>query len=273
LYVVWRAGEWALNQVVYENKSFAIRDLDVQTDGVISIDQLRRWSGVKPGQNLLALDLARVKEHLEMVPLIRSASIERVLPGTLRIRVVERQPVAQVNAPRPRPGGEGIEVLVYHIDADGYVMVPLDPRQRAVPLSEAHAELPLISGLSASVLQPGRRIDLPALAAGLQLIREFDSSPLAGLTDLRRIDVGSPRVLAVTTGQASEIVFALENFERQLLRWHRIFEECRRYNRTIATLDLAVGENTPLRMQDASIAPLSVPPRKAQPSRTRKKNV
>ena len=58
---LYRAGDWALNRLVYENKAFAIQEIDVQTDGVISVDQLRRWAGVKPEENLLALDLARVQ--------------------------------------------------------------------------------------------------------------------------------------------------------------------------------------------------------------------
>ena len=104
LYLLWRAGEWALDKLVYENEAFAIQHIDVQTDGVIAPDQLRRWAGVKPGDNLLALDLARVKRNLELVPLVQSVSVERILPRTLRIRVTEREPVAQVNVPRPRSG-------------------------------------------------------------------------------------------------------------------------------------------------------------------------
>src|SRR6187455_3666578 len=95
-YVLWLAGAWALDKLVYENQAFAIQQIDVQTDGVISTDQLRRWAGVKADENLLALDLARVKRDLELVPLISSVSVERVLPRTLRIRVTEREGVAQV---------------------------------------------------------------------------------------------------------------------------------------------------------------------------------
>src|SRR5258708_18248161 len=100
LYLFWRTGEWALNHFVYENQSFSIQEIQVQTDGVIAIEQLRRWSGVKPGQNLLALDLARVKRDLELAPIVQSASAERVLPHTLNIRILEREPLAQVNRPR-----------------------------------------------------------------------------------------------------------------------------------------------------------------------------
>src|SRR4029450_889167 len=34
LYLIWRTGEWALNHFVYENKSFSIQEIQVQTDGV-----------------------------------------------------------------------------------------------------------------------------------------------------------------------------------------------------------------------------------------------
>ena len=49
LYLLWRTGEWALDKFVYENSTFAIQNVEVQTDGVIAPEQLRRWSGVKPG--------------------------------------------------------------------------------------------------------------------------------------------------------------------------------------------------------------------------------
>jgi cell division septal protein FtsQ len=75
LYVLWQASEWTLRLLLYENASFAIQQIEVVTDGVISPDQLRRWSGVRVGENLLALDLMRVKRELELMPAIQSASV------------------------------------------------------------------------------------------------------------------------------------------------------------------------------------------------------
>src|SRR2546430_5935167 len=49
LYLVWRAGNWALDQFVFKNDAFAIRGLDIRTDGSIPVEQLRKWAGVKPG--------------------------------------------------------------------------------------------------------------------------------------------------------------------------------------------------------------------------------
>lgn len=273
LYVLWRAGEWALDAFVYDNKAFAIQQVEIQTDGVISPDQLRRWSQVAPGQNLLALDLAKVKRHLELFAIIQSVSVERVLPGTLRIRVTEREPIAQINVPRPKRGSDGLEFVVYQVDAEGYIMQPLDPRQRAISLNETDDQLPIISGLNLSELQPGRRIDSTQLQAALKLIQAFESSPMAGLVDLKRVNMSSPLVLLVTTGQGSEVTFGLENFDAQLQRWLWVHQECLRYNRSIATLDLAVTDNTPLRMQEASVLPPPAPKNAKTPLRNRRKNV
>ncbi len=270
LYLFWRAGEWALDYFVYENPEFAIRHIDVQTDGVILPDQLRSWAGVKTGDNLLALDLATVKRNLELVPLIDSVSVERVLPHTLRIRVNEREPVAQVNVPTADASGK-INVTVFKLDADGYVMQPLDPRLSVMPLGQVRDQLPVIIGLNAYQLQLGRRVDSPQLQAALQLIGAFNSSPMAGLVDLQRIDVSAPEILVATTTQGSEITFSLEDFSRQLSRWREIYDAGQRMNKAIASLNLAVPDNIPARWMDGAV-PVSSP-RPAKPVRTPKNHV
>ena len=271
LYLFWRTGEWALNYFVYENPEFAIRHIDVQTDGVILPEQLRSWAGVKSGDNLLALDLATVKRNLELVPMIESVSVERVLPRTLRIRVNEREPVAQVNVPTTDASGK-IVVTVFKLDADGYVMQPLDPRLSVMPLAQVSDQLPVIIGLNAFQLQPGRRMDSPQLQAALQLVTAFNSSPMAGLVDLQRIDVSAPEVLVATTAQGSEISFGLDDFPRQLRRWREIYDVGQRMNKAIASLNLAVPNNIPARWMDGGGVPVSTP-RPVKPARTLKNNV
>jgi hypothetical protein len=263
LYLVYRAGEWTLNRLVYENQAFATVRVDVETDGAISVDELRRWAGVRPGMNLLALDLARVKRDLEMVPLVRSVSVERILPRTLRICVREREPIAQVNVPRLRPTG-GVAVAVYYLDADGWVMLPLGARQRSVPARLAPEALPVVAGISTGELQIGRRISAPQVQAALRLITAFEESPMAGLVGLRRVDVSAPEVLVVTTEQASEITFGLDDLARQMRRWHTIFELGQRTTNAIASLNLAVTNNIPLRWQEAGgVVPAVPKPAKA----------
>ena len=271
LYLLWRIGEWALNGLVYENQSFAIRHIEVQTDGIIPIDQLRRWARVKVNDNLLALDLARVKRDLELVPLIRSAAVERILPHTLKIRILEREPVAQVHAPGPRSSG-GIDWTTFQLDPDGYVMLPLQAHLRSTLATESVEPFPVISGINAAELQPGRRIEAGSLQAALQLIVAFEQSPMAGLVELKKIDISAAEVLLVTTSQGSEITFGLNHPERQLCRWREIFDRGQKIGRAIATLDLAVTNNLPARWLEASLVPAPAP-KSTKPLRTKKKHV
>jgi cell division protein FtsQ len=271
LYLLWRTGEWALDKFVYENSEFAVQHVEVKTDGMIAPDQLRRWSGVKLGDNLIALDLTAVKRNLELVSTIGSVSIERILPRTLKISVTERDPVAQVNIPRAGASG-GIAVAVFQLDADGYVMLPLDPRLCVVPLAQVSDQLPVIAGLNVYQLQPGHRVESPQVQAALELIGAFDHSPMAGLVDLRRINVSLPGVVVVTTGQGGEITFGLNNLEQQLRRWREIYDLGQRMNKAVASLNLAVSNNVPVRWMEAVAVP-SASPKTVNPAHTRRKNV
>jgi cell division protein FtsQ len=50
--------------------------------------------GAHAGTPILAVSPTRAKEQLEALPWVRSALIERRLPGTLHVRLVERKPLA-----------------------------------------------------------------------------------------------------------------------------------------------------------------------------------
>jgi len=272
LYLFWCVGEWTLDKFVYENAEFAIQRMDVQTDGIIAPDQLRSWSGVKPGANLIGLDLASVKRNLEFWPVIDTVSVERVLPRTLKIRVTERKPIAQVILTRGNGVG-GLVDSVFQLDATGVVMLPLDQRMSLNPLAQVNdGGMPVITRLNVAQLQPGHRVTQPQALAALQLISSFGHSPMAGLVDLRFIDVSASGVVVVTTGQGGEITFSQQNMEQQLRRWREIYDLAQSRNKVIVSLDLAVANNVPVRWMEAGAAPLAAP-KNPTPAPLRRKNV
>src|SRR5712671_4104732 len=174
LYLLWRAADWALDQFVFQNDTFAIHELDIQTDGSIPIEQLRKWAGVNPGDNLLALDLNRVKGDLELSPMIQSVAVERVLPRALKISVIEREPIAQVKMLQLLPGG-GVGLVSYYLDESGHVIQPTPARGN--PLAQSTDGLPVLSGVSTAELNPGRPVTSPRIGAALRLIAQFENSP------------------------------------------------------------------------------------------------
>ncbi len=268
---LWKGSELLLRKYAYENQSFAIRHLDIETDGVLSREQIQTWAGVRLDDNLLALNLARVKRDLELVPAIEAVAVERVLPSGLRIRVMEREPVARVVFPILRPGGQE-ERGTYLVDGRGCFMFPIERHQRASPALAGDEHLPVISGIPLGDVRPGRAVDSLQAAAALGFVRAFQRSSMLGQVDLREIDISQPGVLAVTTLQGSTIIFGLTDFERQLDRWRLVLEQARRQGKHIATLDLAVSNNSPLTWVDLGGVSLP-PPKPVKPSPYKRKHV
>lgn len=271
VFVIWLAGHWALNELLYDNPAFATRQIDMDTDGIIAADQLKSWAGIKRGDNLLALDLTRVKHNLESVPFIQTVSVERVLPHTLRIRVAEREPIAQIEIQRTRSGG-GFETLVFNIDPDGAIMPPLDPKWRAPGAAPQNDQSPLIVGSKVVDARPGQLLQTPQVKAALDLILAFDRSSMAGFVDLKRIDASSPGVLTAIVSDGSEVTFGYGDFEQQLRRWYEIQQQGRIISKAIWTLDLAVSNNIPAKWLEASLVPAPTP-KTPKPLRPKKKHV
>jgi cell division protein FtsQ len=69
---------------------------DIEVEGRSTTDTAMILSalGAHAGTPILAINPARAKEQLEALPWVRSASIQRRLPGTIFVHLVERVPLA-----------------------------------------------------------------------------------------------------------------------------------------------------------------------------------
>ena len=247
----WLGGGFALNRLVYENESFAVTEMDYRTDGIISENQLQDWGGVTVGDNLLSLDLLRIKRNIELTPRVKMASVERILPDTLQVRVKERVPMAQIWVwQRGGEGPGGYDCVRLQVDESGHVMPPIAGRSVVVPEHQAEWSLPVIAGIELKTLRslaPGREAELPQLKAALQLVREYRRSSLAGEIDLRVVDLSQPRILRVTTGDGGQVDLAPDRLSQQFSRWARIRAHGEKYGFAIETMDLSVTNNVPVR--------------------------
>ena len=253
----WKGSEWVLKKMVFENDTFAIHTVDAQSDGVISEEKLRLWSRVRVGDNLFALDLARVRRDLELAPLVQSAEVERVLPNTLRIRTRERIPVAQVLVPQMRAAQGGIDPapLRYFLDQDGYVLLPVPGIQPASMIQETEDLLPLLFGANPFGFKLGEAVTNQKVKSALRLLEAFQRSELYGVEDIRSVDLTTPQVMTIVTGNGTEVSFSEEAPEPQLARWNRLRGESVRMGKVIAWVDLSITNNVPLRWHEAAVTP------------------
>ncbi len=67
-----------------------------QTDGALPDQWLSRTVDLQIGMNLMEIDIHGLKERLEAMGQVRSATVERVFPDALRIVIAERVPVLRL---------------------------------------------------------------------------------------------------------------------------------------------------------------------------------
>ena len=124
-------------------------------------------------------------------------------------------------------------------------MEPLDPKLSLKKRSKKW--LPVLVGVDQADLLPGRSIKSPQVRAALELISRFDQSPMAGLAHMRHIDVTKRETMEVITWQGATVRLSLHGLDRQLARWRQIHDLGRKHSRAIATVDLSIKNNLPVR--------------------------
>lgn len=151
----------ALQQAALESSA----DLGLRVEEVLVEGRARTESkvilarlGLELGRPILAIDPEAARAALEALPWVRSASVERQLPGTIFIRLTEREPLALWQE----------QGAISVVDRNGEVIPGVEPRR--------FAHLPLVVGP-----------DAPAHAA--KLIAVMNSEP-----DLRERVTAAVRV-------------------------------------------------------------------------------
>jgi len=74
---------------------FSLQSLYLEGRNRTSMEEVDKALGVKKGDPILQVSINDVKARLEKIESVKFATVERALPGTLYVKIVEREPVAQ----------------------------------------------------------------------------------------------------------------------------------------------------------------------------------
>lgn len=119
---------------------------------VVDPNEIVQLAHVKPGSKMYDLDLMIIQKDVVSHYFLKDAVVERDLPSTLKITVVERTPIAMIN---------GNELL--YLDAEGVVL----PHS----ISNELFDLPMISNLPSGLkVVPGAVIQIPDVTEALSIL-------------------------------------------------------------------------------------------------------
>ncbi len=252
----------ARQQWLYRVPAFALKTIEIRRDGALSESEILATANLRPNLNTLALDLPALQARLHRHPRIERAEIRRELPGTLRINIHERFPVARV-----RPGNPNAQTQLdtfYLVDETGFTLMPFRPGRASADIIEAEATLPVLVGVATTNFIPGLAVQEVQTMSALRFLAAFETSVMAGLTEILTLDLSSTDDIVATTSSGSRITFGRRNFDPdfsvQLRRWQAVHEDSTHQGRVVGTLDVSVMNNAPLRWLDLGQVPPTLTP-------------
>jgi cell division protein FtsQ len=206
-------------------KLLAVDRVVVQGHRRMSEAELDALKGSVRGQSLLLVDLQQFRARVLDSPWVASVSVRRLLPSTLEVHVVEREPLAIA-----RLGQQ-----LYLVDGSGVIIAQYGPQH-------ADFDLPIVDGMAPAGAGDGLAID-PARA---QLVARFLGS-LAARPELRRsvsqVDVSRDGNVAVLLdGDATLLYLGDDQFVERLRTYLEIRPTLAERMSDVDYVDLRYGQ-------------------------------
>jgi cell division protein FtsQ len=198
---------------------FAVASVDVAGQKHVSLQEIEAAAGVASGTNIFKVDPREVAARVERLSGIRRASVVRMLPNRVAIRVEERRRFALVHAGQ-----------LHWIDEEG---MDLGPEPRPVALG-----LPLITGIEPEELDPADRDASSRLLTGLALLRVLMRSGGGLLASISEIDMSRREGPVLYTVDGVEVRLGNEDWEARLGRLAGVTAQLKASGDAVASIDL-----------------------------------
>jgi cell division protein FtsQ len=192
-------------------EALSVDVITVEGNRIVPAEEIISRANIITGSKISKIELSVVHERILKNAFIKNVTVRRDLPGTIVISVIERTPVALINANQ-----------LMSCDAEGIVMPHI--------VSSEIVNLPVISGIrNAEDFQPGETIKDSAAREALRLLldaAEIDSTVFQLISEIRQVNGGE--LLIYTTdcsipvmigrGRIAEKVVMLSSFWRAVVR-------------------------------------------------------
>ncbi|HPR83305.1 MAG TPA: FtsQ-type POTRA domain-containing protein [Pontiellaceae bacterium] len=211
------------------NPKFELKTINITSDGRLPPEFFCERAGLQVGTNLFSLDLDKLRQKLEEVPLVESVTIDRRLPDTLIINITERVAMSQIRW-NPR-------ALPFLVDRFGVIL----------PMTRSGQSLPLIEGLKLQNLRPGDRVENPGIRQCLDILAAADQLGLGSQVAFSSFDTRYPDFVTAIVNNDVTVRFPLHSGRERLIRLVSVLQLSNEQGRRVKTIDLTPdGRNVPV---------------------------
>jgi len=187
-------------QTATASSFFSIRNIDVRGTERTSADDIRRIvtaAAEKPG--VWNADLSDIRVRIEKFPFVKSAAVSRVLPGGIRVNVIERVPAAIVHVTSGN----------FLVDGEGVMLGAASATDKQFPF--------VLQGWDEGKTEKAVPENLARLKVYKKMLDEWTQFDLA--SRVKEVNIANPReptAIIEDSGHAISISLARDNLGKSL---------------------------------------------------------
>ncbi len=183
------------------------RVAEIKIDGVHITNKKKvlALSQLKEGENIFEIDLKQTVARVIENPMIKRASLSRILPDQISIQIVERKPIALVSLNR-----------LYGVDKEATLL----------PYLASFPSVPIITGVNLRSYQIGETIASPELCQTIEFLQQANRIAPSLLNEISELKLGSPLILCLVNG-GIQVKLRRGDFPQQILCLEAVLKELR----------------------------------------------
>jgi cell division protein FtsQ len=211
--------------------SLIIKQIKIDGNRIVGVNEILQLTQIQMNTLLYKVDLTAIQRNVMSHHYIKDAVVERSLPNSIHIQVVERVPIAIVNRPE-----------TMYLDENGVVL----PRSISLRLFD----LPMISGISANEpLALGSIIKQPDVIEALQLLATMKIVNRPMYHNISEVQVRNGGDIVVYSAEGGvPIIFGRDEIPGKLVRLETF------WNNVVRTRGTQLLQYIDLRYQDQVVA-------------------
>jgi cell division protein FtsQ len=198
---------------LYNSALFTVRTVEVVGVKHITADAVRRLAQVPANATLIRFPADAVASRVEADPWVESVTVSRIFPSGMRIRVVERVPLAVVDAGASKWIIDRIGSVIDTASADASATLPtitdvpaldLKPGRKTIsePLLNA---ISVLTGVSQQLSSIVRTVSAPTIDGTALVTADHVEIVIGQATDLAKKDALARRILKEQRGKVVSI--------------------------------------------------------------------
>ena len=194
---------WGARRYVRTSPRFAVNEIVTSGGKRKGADDIASIAGIAKGQNVFSIDLDLARARLLTDPWIETAEISRQLPGTISVRITEREASGLVSVAEAPQATTGTEVSggggTYLVTRDGAIIKRLDSPDD--PL-----DLHVVTGIALKTLLEDREGATRTIRQALDLASDYDRSPLAQRSPIQEVHVEPSGDMTLVVGKSGVVL-------------------------------------------------------------------